>query len=263
MYARPSGIVTLTTDFGLRDPYVGILKGALMAASDKPRVVDLSHDVAPQDIAMGAFLLWSAVDRFPPGTVHVGVVDPGVGTARRLLAVTAHEQYWLLPDNGLIGAVLSRAPSCEARVLDLEHLRIRRTAQTFDGRDVLAKVAAWLASGHYGFSAMGPRCEDWQRDDPVFAGKRRVVYVDHYGNLISNIHKEDLGLGQAGADPAAIVVRCAGRSLPLSQTYGDVAAGELLAYVGSFGLLEVAVRNGDASKLLAMQCGAAIELAGL
>ena len=90
MYARPSGIVTLTTDFGLRDPYVGILKGALMAASDKPRVVDLSHDVAPQDIAMGAFLLWSAVDRFPPGTVHVGVVDPGVGTARRLLAVTAH-----------------------------------------------------------------------------------------------------------------------------------------------------------------------------
>ncbi|MFT4511688.1 MAG: S-adenosylmethionine hydrolase [Planctomycetota bacterium] len=254
MYARPSGIVTLTTDFGLRDPYVGIMKGALIAASDKPRVVDLSHDVAAQDISMGAFMLWTAVDRFPPGTVHIGVVDPGVGTERRLLAATAHGQYWLVPDNGLCGAVLASADTSEVRVIDLEHLRLRRTAETFDGRDVLAPVAAWLASGHYGFSAMGQRIEDGNRTDHVFAGDRRVVHVDTYGNLITNVRGSEL------SDAATQQVICGGQSVPVHRTYGDVAKGDLLAYVGSFGLVEVAVANGNARDRLGMQRGASIEL---
>ena len=253
MYPRPSGIVTLTTDFGLRDPYVGIMKGALIAASEKPRIVDLSHDVAAQDLAMGAFVLWSAVNRFPAGTVHVGVVDPGVGTSRRLLAATAHGQYWLVPDNGLLGAVLATAPTWETRVLDLEHLRIRRSAQTFDGRDVFAPVAAWMASGRYGFSAMGPRIEDCDRSDPVFSGPQRIVHIDHYGNLISNVHVPE---------PAAegLVVRCGEQTLPLLQTYGDVAPGEPVAYIGSFGLVEIAVSHGSAAQQLGLQCGARIEL---
>jgi S-adenosylmethionine hydrolase len=254
MYSRPSGIVTLTTDFGLRDPYVGILKGALITASDKPRVVDLSHDVAAQDVAMGAFMLWTAVDRFPPGTVHIGVVDPGVGTDRRLLAATAHGQYWLVPDNGLCGAVLATSKSFEARVIDLDHLRIRRTAQSCDGRDVLAPVAAWLASGHYGFSAMGPLIEDPDLTDLVFAGEPRVVHVDTYGNLITNVR----GAALSGRPGQQVV--CGEHSMPVHRTYGDVAPGELLAYVGSFGLVEVAVANGNASERLGMQRGAPIAL---
>lgn len=256
MYARPSGIVTLTTDFGTRDPYVGIMKGALMAASEKPRLVDLTHEVPPQDIATGAFMLWTAVARFPTGTVHVGVVDPGVGTNRRLLAATAHGQYWLLPDNGLLGAVMAHAPTCEVRVLDLEHLRIQRTAETFDGRDVLAPVASWLASGRYGFSAMGPRIQNWDQTDPVFAGCRRVVHVDHYGNLITNVRAVDLD-----ATPLSQWrLTCGAKHLPLQRTYADVAERELLAYVGSYGLVEVAARNGSASELLGLQRGAGIEL---
>tara|TARA_R110002096_G_scaffold366725_2_gene560044 strand:- start:978 stop:1742 length:765 start_codon:yes stop_codon:yes gene_type:complete len=251
MYTRPSGIVTLTTDFGFRDPYVGILKGALIKASDKPRVIDLCHNVAAQDIAMGAFMLWTAIDRFPPGTVHVGVVDPGVGTERRLLAVTAHGQYWLVPDNGLCGAVMASAKTAEARVIDTEHLRIRRTSQTFDGRDVLAPVAAWLASGHYGFSAMGPRIEDADGTDFVFAGDSRVVHVDTYGNLITNLRGSELANQQ---------VVCGGQTLPVHRTYGEVAPGEPLAYIGSFGLVEVAVANGNASERLGIQRGAPIAL---
>lgn len=250
MYARPSGIITLTTDFGLPDPYVGIMKGALMATSDKPRVVDLSHQVDPQDVAMGAFLLWSAVGRFPSGTVHVGVVDPGVGSNRRLLAVTAHGQYWLVPDNGLAGAVMASADTTEARVLDLEHLRIERTCRTFDGRDVLAKAAACLASGRYGFSAMGPRIEDADGTDLVFAGDSRVVYKDHYGNLVSNVAGDDSWVGRT--------IVCGEQELTVHQTFGDVPDGELLAYVGSFGLLEVAVRSGSAADRLSLQRGAPI-----
>ncbi|MGK0353378.1 MAG: S-adenosylmethionine hydrolase [Planctomycetota bacterium] len=254
MYARPSGIVTLTTDFGLRDPYVGIMKGALIAASDKPRIVDLSHDVAPQDIAMGAFMLWTAANRFPKGTVHIGVVDPGVGTKRRLLAATAHGRYWLVPDNGLCGAVLASSDTFEVREIDLDHLRIRRTSETFDGRDVLAPVAAWLASGHYGFSAMGPRIEDADCTDLVFGGEHRVVHVDTYGNLITNLR------GTVLVDGAEQQIVCGGQSMPMHRTYGDVAPGELLAYVGSFGLIEVAMANGSASERLGMQRGAPIEL---
>lgn len=250
MYARPSAIVTLTTDFGHRDPYVGIMKGALVAASDKPRVLDLSHSVAPQDIAMGSFMLWSAIGRFPTGTVHCGVVDPGVGTDRRLLAVTAHMQYWLVPDNALVGAVLACADTSEVRVIDLEHLGIQRTCRTFDGREVLAKAGAWLASGRYGFSAMGPRIEDADRTDLVFSGEPRVIHVDHYGNLVTNVRGDDTMLGRT--------ITCAGHDVSVHKTFGEVAPGELLAYVGSFGLLEVAVSGGNAADRLSLQRGAAI-----
>lgn len=250
MFPRPSGIVTLTTDFGLQDPYVGILKGALLRASDKPRMLDITHDIPAQDVAAGSFVLWSLQQRFPAGTVHVGVVDPGVGTARQLLAICAHGQYWLVPDNGMIGAVLADAEALEVRVLDLEHLRIKPESCTFDGRDVLAPVAAWLATGRYGFSAMGPIAAACERRDLVFAGEARVVHVDRYGNLVSNVRAAALAAGGR--------VMCGERELQIGRSYADVEPGQPLAYVGSFGLLEVAVREGNASEVLGMQRGAPI-----
>ncbi|MFK7741044.1 MAG: S-adenosyl-l-methionine hydroxide adenosyltransferase family protein [Planctomycetota bacterium] len=263
MIPRPSGIVTLTTDFGLEDPYVGILKGALLRASDKPRMVDLSHGVPPQDLAAGAFVLWSAINRFPDGTVHVGIVDPGVGSDRRILAAAAHDQFWLAPDNALLGAVLAGDPAAEVREVDLEHLRIQREAVTFDGRDVFAPVAAMLASGRFGFSALGVRIDDAKADDLLFGSavdcpgaggktKGRVVHVDHYGNLIVNVPAEHVA--------AAKSVQVGSECVPLLRTYTDAATGGLLAYVGSFGLLEVAVRNGSASAKLGIGRGATIEL---
>jgi S-adenosylmethionine hydrolase len=230
MLPRPSGFVTLSTDFGLVDPYVGVMKGALLRASSKVQIVDVVHDLPPQDVDAAAFVVRALVGRFPTGTVHVVVVDPGVGTARKLLAVAAHECYWLAPDNG-----------------------VRSESRTFHGRDVLAPVAAWLAGGRYGFSALGPRVPD-----PVLLvadaadTAPRVVHVDRYGNLVSNVG--------AGALASARGVRIAGRQITKALTYGDVGPGELLAYVGSFGLVEIAVRGGSAAQRLEVGRGAPVEL---
>ncbi len=251
MTSRPSGIVTLTTDFGIQDPSVGILKAALLKASEKPKVVDLTHGVEPQDVAMGAFMLWTAINRFPAGTVHVGIVDARIGPDRQLLAVSAHNQFWLTPDNHIIGAVLAADPTSEVRSLDLKHLRLQRSAQTMDGRDLLAPTAAWLASGRYGFSAMGPRVDNTGQRDLVFAGEKRIIYVDRYGNLITNI---------AGPDWDGRALTCEGRLLPPLCADSEAAADQPIAYVGPFGLVEVTLANGNASRQLGLERGAPIGL---
>jgi hypothetical protein len=252
MQLRPSGIVTLLTDFGLRDPYVGVMKGALLRANPRATIVDLGHEVPPQDVAAAAFWLAAAVDRFPAGTVHVAVVDPGVGTARRLLAVAARSDLWLAPDNGVLTPVLQRDPHAEVRAIDVPHLVGGEVSRTFHGRDVLAPAAGWLAAGRYSFAALGPRIDDALVGAGPFAGPPRVVHVDGYGNLITNV-------------PAAAVrglrqVEVGGRLVPLHGTYGDVPAGELLALVGSYCLLEVAENGGNASVRLGVQRGAPIGL---
>lgn len=254
MAPRPSGIVTFLTDFGHVDPYVGVMKGALLRVHAKAVLVDLGHAVPPQDVTAGAFHLAAAVGQFPAGTVHVAVVDPGVGTARRLLAAAAHECCWLGPDNGLLALVLARDPDAEVRVLDPEHLGLRDVARTFHGRDVLAPVAGWLANGRYGFSALGRRVDDWVRCDDLFGGAPRVVHVDGYGNLITNVPAASLSGRQQ--------VRLGGRRVPIRGTYGDVAVGDVVAVVGSYGLLEIAVNGGSAAVTLGLQRGAPIELPG-
>lgn len=247
MHPRPSGIVALLTDFGVADPYVGIMKGALLRASPKVQIVDVTHEVAPQDVEAGAFFVGALVGRFPAGTVHVAVVDPGVGTARRLLAVAAHDAYWLGPDNGLLGAVAAG----EVRTIDVAHLGIRPESDTFHGRDILAPVAAWLAAGRYGFASLGPLVVDPVRW-PAGSGTPRVVHVDRYGNLVTNVPAA--GLGGVSA------VRVGGQLAPLLRTYGDAPPGGLVALVGSYGLLEVARNGGDAARATGTARGAPIEL---
>lgn len=254
MPPRPSGVVTFLTDFGHHDPYVGVMKGALLRVHGKAVVVDLGHAVPPQDVEAGAFHLAAAIGHFPVGTVHVAVVDPGVGTARRLLAACAHECFWLAPDNGLLSHVLARDPDAVVCALDAGHLGLREVSRTFHGRDVLAPVAGWIANGRYGFSALGVRIDDAVRLDDPFVGAPRVVHVDGYGNLITNV--------PAAAVQGARAVEVAGRSVPVHGTYGDVAAGAPVAVVGSYGLLEIAVRGGNAAVTLGLQRGAPIALAG-
>lgn len=242
MFQRPSGVITLLTDFGVADPYVAILKGAVLCRAPQAVLVDVTHAVPPQDVAAGAFVAWTLIERFPAGTVHVVVVDPGVGTDRRLLAVLAHGACWLGPDNGVLGAVMATTTEREVRALDMEHLGLRPKSRTFHGRDVLAPVAGWLANGRYGFGALGPRV-----DDPVgvvdpCAGPPRVLHVDGYGNLVTNVRAADCG-------PAATLA-IGGRVLPRRGTYGEAAPGELLVCTGSYGLLEIAIRDGSAAGVL-------------
>lgn len=250
MLPRPNGLVALLTDYGHTDPYVGILKGALLKVSPKVQFVDVTHDVPAHDVAAGAFLLRTLVGRFPSGTVHLAVVDPGVGTSRRLLAIAAHDAYWIAPDNGLLAPLLAGDAAIDVRALDVEHLGLRAESATFHGRDLLGPAAAMLAAGRFGFAALGPRVPDPVTSGDPFAGPSRVVHVDRFGNLVTNV--------RAVASVAA--VRIAGRRVPFAATYGAVPTGELLAYVGSFGLVEVARNTGSAAALLEVGRGAPIEL---
>ncbi|MCA8966077.1 MAG: SAM-dependent chlorinase/fluorinase [Planctomycetes bacterium] len=252
MQIRPSGHVVLLTDFGHRDPYVGILRGAVLRANPRATIVDLGHEVPAQDVEAGAFWLWSAVDRFVPGSVFVAVVDPGVGTPRRLLAAQAHGCYWVAPDNGLLTHVLAGDDSADVRLLDPEHLQLVPASRTFHGRDVLAPVGGWLSGGRYGFSALGERLPDPVRLPEMTAGSHRVVHVDAFGNLITNLPAATAG------NFAAIAV--AGRQVAVHGTYGEVPDGEMLALVGSFGFWEIARNGGSAAKLLGVGRGAPITL---
>jgi S-adenosylmethionine hydrolase len=222
-------IITLVTDFGARDGYVGAMKGVIARQAPEARIVDIAHDVPRGDVAHAAWVVATACREFPDDTVHVVVVDPGVGGARREVVVHAGAQWYVGPDNGVFA------------YLDGEAWSIARgeASPTFHGRDVFAPAAARLVTFDYPF---GGKVElvgvlPWGRRP---AGEGRVVHVDHYGNLVT-----DLPGGEAGE---AIAV--AGRRLALARTYEDVAPGELLAYVGSAGTIEVGVRDGRADRLL-------------
>jgi S-adenosylmethionine hydrolase len=242
MHPRPSGVVALLTDFGARDPYVGVLRGAVLRHNSKALLVDLGHEVPAHDVAAGALWLQAAVGHFPAGTVHVAVVDPGVGSARGALAACAHGCYWLAPDNGLLTHVLAGDAAAELRAIDVAALQLGPISRTFHGRDVFAPIAGWLSGGRYGFTALGARATGCVRLPALAAGGPRVVHVDHFGNLITNVAAATL-TGVAG-------VEVGGTAIALGGTYCDVAPGELLALIGSAGLLEIACNQGSAAARL-------------
>lgn len=245
-----SGLISLLSDFGLVDSYVGQIHAAIKREHRKADILDLSHGVPPQDVRVGALFLQTAVDRFPVGSIHVAVVDPGVGTDRRLLGVLAAGCFWLGPDNGLLTPALEVAD--EVRVLQPQRLDIDSFGATFHGRDILAPVAGRLSSGRYSFRSIGPQIEDPQLLPVNDAETGRVLHVDHFGNLITDF-------GAACADVCR-GLRIAGREVPLCRTYAEVAVGEPLVLLNSFGLLEVAVNQGSAQQLLGVGAGAEVEL---
>ena len=253
---KPSGVVTLTTDFGLQDPYAGIMQGVVLSIAPKVRVVDLTHLVPPQDVAAGAFYLMCSWRWFPPGTVHAAVVDPGVGSARGILVAIDRGHVFLAPDNGLLGPVLSR--EAEIRVLDEELFSLPERSATFHGRDVFAPAAARMAAG-FDPAEAGEPADDWRRADlpqPVVGEtevRGSVLFADHFGNLIANVRPSDLG-GAGDGWRASI----GGRSVPLGRTYAEVTPGHVLALVGSWGWYEVAVRDGSAAEVLGLGPGAEV-----
>jgi len=245
---RPNGLITLLSDFGSRDPYVGIMKGVIKSRGPRVEIIDLCHEVPPQDVAAGALFLGAAAGRFPDGTVHVAVVDPGVGTERRVIAVCAAKNYWIGPDNGLLTRVLAAAGGVEeTRRVDLEALRLRTDSNTFRGRDVFAPLGAMLAGHRYGFSALGGRVEDPVRLEALLG--ERVVAVDHFGNLILGVTAGQVRARSIGA------VEIKSARVPVHTRYSDVPFGEPLALVNSYDLLEVAVNGGSAAERLGAGVG--------
>jgi S-adenosylmethionine hydrolase len=242
-------IITLTTDFGTADGYVGAMKGVIarLAGSPAPAIVDLAHDIPPGDIAHAAWVVATSTPEFPLGSIHVVVIDPGVGGARRVVVVRAAGRWYVGPDNGVFAYVAERAT--EAYAIENERFRAERVSRTFHGRDVFASTAAAIASGEDA-AAAGPRIElagrlPWGPRQP---GLGRVVHVDRFGNLISDLPEAEAGRA----------VTISGSTLPLVGTYSDVASGDLLAYIGSAGTVEIAVRDGRADRRLALARGALV-----
>ena len=260
-------IITLTSDFGLADEFVGVMKGVILGLAPGVRIVDLSHQIAAHDLRQGAFLLASAWRFFPAGTVHVAVVDPGVGSARRIVLVESGGQLFLAPDNGLLSLVMGAGGSGRAWQVDNRELFLAEISATFHGRDIFAPVAARLAGGMApGRVGLPLAPADLVRLDELLPRvdrrlKRvtgRVEQVDRFGNLVTNISgpllAEVYGPGLAG-----LRVSCGDREIKgLSATFSRVAVGELAAVLGSRGYLELAVNLGRAEALLNGRIGVTV-----
>ena len=249
MARRESGAdarrITLLTDFGTRDGYVAAMRGVIHSIAPLALVDDASHEIEPGDVAAAAYTLARYARWYPSGSIHVVVVDPGVGTARRPLAAVIDDFVYVAPDNGVLTRVLGNAR--DAHIVEIIE-RVNLTpdvSATFHGRDIFAPAAARLATG-WTLDRLGPAVNDpvlLRVPGPTREGdtvKGEVVYVDRFGNLITNVPKEWLA---ADAD-----VRLEGTAVgPLRRTYGDVASGEPIALLGSDGMLEIAVRDGSAA----------------
>ena len=252
--------ITLTTDFGTRDGYVAAMKGVVLNLNPGVTIVDVTHDVPPQAIQAGGFALMNAAPYFPRGTIHVVVVDPGVGGPRRPIALERDGQIFIGPDNGLLPLAAAQ-PGGDEAAWHVVHLTERRywrptVSQTFHGRDIFAPVAAHLSLG-VPVTALGSVIRDYvnasfplpRADGRALAGE--IVHIDHFGNCISNIAGERV--------PAAASVRLGERVVSgVRRTYADGAPGEVMALVGSTGYLEIAVREGDAARTLNAQVGDAV-----
>ena len=248
----PCGLVTLLTDFGLQDPFVGVMKGVLFGAHRELRVIDVSHGIRPGAIAEGAFWLERSFRYFPAGTVHCAVVDPGVGSARGAVVVAAEHHYFVGPDNGLLGEVTLRAPHVEVRSIDLDRHGLRGASHTFHGRDVFGVVAGRLAMRELAFADVGPLTQ-LQVPSPIpgivsegesFVGN--VLCADRFGNLITSLRASEV----LSSSNQPFRLELAGHKLQSLRTFADARPGELLCLVGSFNAIEVAVRDGSALERL-------------
>jgi S-adenosylmethionine hydrolase len=253
-----SPTISLLTDFGLQDHYVGAMKGAILGVCPEATLVDLCHEIPAHDVLAGALALDASFRFFPPGTVFLAVVDPGVGSGRRPIAMAAGGWVFVAPDNGVLTAVLAEHPEAPVHLLTHPVLRRHPLSAVFHGRDLFGPAAAHIARG-LSLSEAGPAI-----DDPVrlsLPGARTmadgtiegtILLVDRFGNLTTSLKEADV----AALVAEGVEVVVAGRPLPLVRTYADVAPGSPCALVGSSGRLEVAVNQGRANEALGVERGA-------
>lgn len=259
-----NSIITLTTDYGTDDHLVGTLKGVILKINPDVTIVDITHRVTPFDLLDGALTIGAAYSYFPPKTIHVVVVDPGVGTERRPLLVSGQNQYFIAPDNGVLSLVYEREQNFVVRHANAEHYYLQPVSKTFHGRDVFAPVAAWLSKGTQ-TASMGEEIQDFKRfalprpKDAEGDLKGAVLKVDSFGNLITNFREQDLP--DAANNGGAIKLQVGAHAVTrLVDTFARGNAGEPIAYFGSSGYLEIAVNKASASKTLNVGRGTAVVL---
>ncbi len=257
-------IITLLSDFGWKDGYVASMKGVMLGIHPEAQLVDISHDIPPQDIPTGAFILTTTHGFFPGGSIHLAVVDPGVGTERRSLIVQAGTHFFVGPDNGLFSQIMAQVPFWQAWELDRSEFWLPETSHTFHGRDIFAPVAAHLAAGvppHQMGTPCDPKMENWfqvrMEREGVLCGQ--VIHTDHFGNGITSIRKDDLLQLSPTFGKMAVEVQ-PHELLPLVKTYAEVPAGQFAALLGSHGNLEIAMNGGNAARELNLRRGTFIRV---
>ncbi len=259
----PDPIITLTTDFGTGDHLVGSMKGVILNINPAARIVDINHHVAPFDILDGALSIANAYRYVPSRTIHIVVVDPGVGTSRRPLLVSAEKHYFIAPDNGVLSMIFNQE-SCIVRHITAEHYFLAPVSPTFHGRDIFAPTAAWISKA-WQTEAFGEEITDYVRfamPRPKSAGqsvKGVVLRVDTFGNLMTNLTAEDVPANATTSGEIKLAVN--GKEIrKLTQTFSLGPAGEPVAVFGSAGFLEIAVNRGNAARTLGASRGAEVTL---
>lgn len=254
-------LITLLSDFGISDEYVAVMKGAIAQVDPMLRVIDITHQIPPQNIAAARFCLMNATPYFPVGSVHIAVVDPGVGGKRRAVAVELAQGFLVAPDNGLLDGVLSKNSVISAvELTNPDYWLTSQPSTTFHGRDIFAPVGAHLANG-VSLQKLGqeinpeslvkldlPECS--QKDDSIMGC---IQYIDHFGNLVTNIPQSYVG-GKNWS------VEIKGRKIKLRDTYSDVKIGEVIALVGSHGWVEISVNSGNAKLKLNVELGSEVQI---
>jgi S-adenosylmethionine hydrolase len=249
-------IITLTTDFGLNDHFVGTVKGVILNIFPEVEIVDICHSVQAFDVLDGALTIAQSYSYFPSGTVHMVVVDPGVGTARRPLLVTGDKHHFVAPDNGVLSMVYGREERLHIRHVTAEHYSLQPVSNTFHARDIFAPVAAWLAKG-VDPEKFGEEITDFVRfNSPkpksVDGGSLRgvVLKVDRFGNLVTNITPQDAPM-LFGVDPVPFKISVGKHEITeIHPNYSEGSPGEVFAILGSMGYLEIASGRGSAAKII-------------
>ncbi len=254
-----SGVITMTTDFGHKGPFAAVMRGVILSRNPNAHVIDLAHDIPPQWPPEAGFWISRAYPYFPRGTIHMAIVDPGVGTEREILVAEYDGHIFIAPDNGLLAPLLDHAENARIWQLDIDRLgelNLAKPSDTFHGRDIFAPVAAELAAGRLSLTAIGKAVYEWTPgwlDDPIIgAGKvsGTIITIDAFGNLISNI---DQTLIKDFREPIAHI---AGHTIPTLTTYGRAKPGDLLALINSFGVVEIAKSEGSAADGIGSERGA-------
>ncbi|MCH7829265.1 MAG: SAM-dependent chlorinase/fluorinase [Proteobacteria bacterium] len=249
----------MTTDFGHKGPFAAVMHGVILSRFPDARVIDLAHDIPPQWPPEAGFWISRSYQYFPCGTIHIAIVDPGVGTEREILVVEHDGHVFMAPDNGLLAPLLDHAENPRIWQLDVDKLtslRLGKISDTFHGRDIFAPVAAELAAGRLPLTALGKPVTEWTpgwlNDPEVLAEKvtGTIITIDAFGNLISNI---DASLIKDFAEP---VIHIAGHQLPMLSTYGRATPGDFLALINSFEVVEIAKAEGSAAAGLNSERGA-------
>jgi S-adenosyl-L-methionine hydrolase (adenosine-forming) len=261
-----TAIITLTTDFGLNDHFVGAMKGVLLETAPEAQIVDISHAVQPFDILDGALTISQAYTYFPAGTVHMIVVDPGVGTARRPIILTGDRHLFVAPDNGVLSLVYDREDRISVRHVTAEHYFLQPRSNTFHGRDIFSPVAGYLAKG-VDPERFGEEITDYVRfgvprpkpvDDRTLRGV--VLKADRFGNLITNITPTDVPWLFENSRPAFKIAIGKGQVTRICSNYAEGAPGEAFGILGSMGFLEIATNRGSAQQLMGAGKGSEVSV---